>query len=71
MGLTYHELKCIQKFVAYVFFRYEWVRQTVVRSLSRSDDPILTPEKLMEIGVFAGSRSPSKAIIFDWENWMK
>ena len=56
--------------MAYTFFRYEWIRKIIVKALSRPNDPVLTPEKLMEIGVFAGYKSPSKALIFDWENWM-
>ena len=46
------------------------MRNIVVKTLSREDDPVFTTEKLMEIGVFAGCKSPSKAIIFDWEHWM-
>ena len=46
------------------------MRNIVVKTLSREDDPVFTAEKLMEIGVFAGCKSPSKAIIFDWEYWM-
>ena len=51
-GLTYRELLCIQKFLSYVFFRYEWLRNVVVKSLSHPDDPSLTTEKLMELGIF-------------------
>lgn len=63
-------MKCIQKFVAYGFFRYKWIRDVVVNAISKPDDPVLSAEKLMEIGVFAGCKSPSKAMIFDWEHWM-
>ena len=43
IGITYHELECIQKFISYAFFRYEWLRNVVVKAISHPDDPILTP----------------------------
>lgn len=39
MGLTYHELKCIQKFIGYAYFRCKWVQNLVINALKRSDDP--------------------------------
>lgn len=39
MGLTYHELKCIQKFIGYVFFRCKWIRDQVIKAIHNNDDP--------------------------------
>lgn len=39
MGLTYHELKCIQKFIGYVYFRCKWVQNLVVQTLKGKNDP--------------------------------
>lgn len=47
VGITYHELKCIQKFIGYVYFRCKWIQNLVVNTLSRKDDPEFTSEKLM------------------------
>jgi hypothetical protein len=39
MGLTYHELKYIQKFIGYVYFRCKWVQNLVVTALKEDNDP--------------------------------
>lgn len=66
MGLTYHELKCIQKFIGYVYFRCKWIQNLVVSALRKKDDPEFTQEKLIEIGVYYSNKSPSKSVLYDW-----
>ncbi len=39
MGLTYHELKCIQKFIGYAYFRCKWLQEKVVKAIQLKDDP--------------------------------
>ena len=67
MGLTYHELKCIQKFIGYVYFRCNWIQNLVVNALKRKDDPEFTKEKLIEIGVCLSNKSRCKSVLYDWE----
>lgn len=66
MGLTYHELKCIQKFISYAYFRCKWVQNLVINALKSSDDPEFSVEKLMEIGVYISNRSPTKSLLYQW-----
>lgn len=39
VGLTYNELKCIQKFIGYVYFRCKWVQDLAIKALQRKNDP--------------------------------
>ena len=41
-GITYHELQCIQKFIAFSYFRFPWIQQKIVESLRRHIDPVIT-----------------------------
>jgi hypothetical protein len=38
-----------------------------MNSIKRQDDPIITEEKLIELGASQGCRSPSKSYVYDWE----
>lgn len=66
VGLSYPELKCIQKFIGYVYFRCKWIRDLVINALENKDDPELTSEKLMEIGVSISNKNQSKSLLYDW-----
>lgn len=46
-GITFHELQCIQKFIAFCYFRFPWIQDKIIKSLSRKLDPIITEEKLI------------------------
>lgn len=35
MGITYHELQCIQKFIGYVYFRCKWIQNLVVNAIKK------------------------------------
>ena len=38
-GITYKELISLQKFIAYVYFRFSWVQKHVIQSLAKETDP--------------------------------
>ena len=50
-----------------MYFRCHWIQDLVINALKRQDDPEFTAEKLMEIGVYLSNRSPSKSVVYDWE----
>jgi hypothetical protein len=67
IGFTYHELQCIQKFVAYAYFRFPWLQKKLIRAIKRQGDPVINQEKLTELGACPIEKSPSKSIVYDWE----
>ncbi len=67
IGITFHELQCIQKFIAFAYFRFPWIQQKIIEALRRHTDPLITEEKLIEYGANGGCRSPSKSYVYDWE----
>lgn len=42
IGFEYRELRCIQKFIAYAYFRFEWVQTIITKALKRTDDPVIS-----------------------------
>lgn len=39
IGITFHELKCIQKFIAFTYFRFPWLQKVLTRALKKKNDP--------------------------------
>ncbi len=68
IGVTYHELKCIQKFIAYAFMRLPWIQNHIVKNLSVEGDPLINSDKLIEFGASMSVKSPSKSVVYDWES---
>lgn len=66
-GITFHELQCIQKFIAFSYFRFPWIQDVILHALRREADPVITEEKLIEYGVSYACKSPSKSYVYDWE----
>lgn len=66
-GITFQELKCLQRFVAFAYFRLPWVQDVIIYSFGKASDPVLNSQKLSEIGAGIGCKSPSKSYVFDWE----
>ena len=58
----------IQRFVAYAFFRLPWCQAIIVGALSKSTDPVISEEKLGEIGASLSMKSPSRSFFYDYEN---
>lgn len=65
-GISFKELASFQKFVAYTFFRFSWCQNQIIQALSKPSDPVLSEEKIAEIGASIRSRSPSKSYFYDW-----
>lgn len=66
IGVTFHELQCIQKFVAYAYFRIPWVQENVLKNFQREGDPSINSDKLIEFGASLVAKSPSKSMVYDW-----
>lgn len=65
-GINYKELSSLQKFVAYAYFRFSWCQNQIIQALLKETDPILSEDKIVEIGASTRSRSPSKSYFYDW-----
>ena len=45
-GISFKEVRPLQKFVAFAYFRYSWVQEQIVTALSKKSDPVLSEEKI-------------------------
>jgi hypothetical protein len=69
-GINFKELSSLQKFVSYAYFRFSWCQNQVVQALAKESDPVLSEDKIVEIGASTRGRSPSKSYFYDWETNM-
>ncbi len=67
-GISFKEVNYIQRFVAYVYFRLPWCQSIIVDALLKKSDPVISEEKLGEIGASLSMKSPSRSFFYDYEN---
>jgi len=41
-GISFKEVRPLQKFVAFAYFRFNWVQDQIIYALSKKSDPIIS-----------------------------
>jgi hypothetical protein len=52
--------------VAYAYFRSSWCQSKIVEALKLPTDPVISEDKLGEIGASYAMKSPSKSYFYDF-----
>lgn len=45
-GISFKEVKPLQKFVAFAYFRFNWVQDQIINALSKKTDPVISQDKI-------------------------
>lgn len=60
-------MKCVHKLIAFLYFRFPYIQNLVVKSLKHPDDPVFPENTLTEIGLVSNMKTPRKNIAYDWK----